>query len=112
MYVCENCGKGILRGNSVSHAKNRTKRIYLPSLHSVRALVDGRVSVIRVCTKCLRIVTKAPKRDLTKIVKKEAVKAEVKPVEVKEVTVEEKKEAGKKTIEETPKRRGRPKKTS
>lgn len=62
MYVCDNCGKGIMRGNAVSHAKNRSKRIFLPNLHTVKALVNGQPKIIRVCTKCLRKVIKAPKR--------------------------------------------------
>jgi len=84
MYVCDVCGKGVLRGNLVSHAKNRTKRIYMPNLHAVKTLINGNVESIRACTKCLRRVVKAPKRDLSKVIKKAAV-VEVKPVEVKEV---------------------------
>lgn len=83
MYVCDVCGKGVLRGNAVSHAKNRTKRIYMPNLHAVKTIINGNLANIRVCTKCLRRVEKAPKRDLSKVIKKAVV--EIKPVEVKEV---------------------------
>lgn len=69
MYVCDICNKGILRGNAVSHAKNRTKRIFLPNLHKVKVLINGQPKIVRVCTKCLRKVTKAPKRDLSKVTK-------------------------------------------
>jgi large subunit ribosomal protein L28 len=48
------CGKGPLVGNNVSHANNKTKTRSLPNLRSVRAVVDGSVSHIRVCTRCLK----------------------------------------------------------
>jgi large subunit ribosomal protein L28 len=51
---CEVCGKGILRGNRVSHAHNVSKRIWQPNLQRVRAIVDGRPQRIRVCTSCLK----------------------------------------------------------
>ena len=33
--VCELSGKKVLTGNNVSHAKNRTKRKFLPNLNNV-----------------------------------------------------------------------------
>ncbi|RMG90541.1 MAG: 50S ribosomal protein L28 [Zetaproteobacteria bacterium] len=51
---CEICGKGPMSGNNVSHAHNVTRRRFLPNLKQVRAIVDGRVSRIKVCTRCLR----------------------------------------------------------
>jgi large subunit ribosomal protein L28 len=58
---CDVCGKGTFSGNSVSHANNATKRKWNPNLQRVRALVDGRVKNIDVCTRCIRggKVTKA-----------------------------------------------------
>jgi large subunit ribosomal protein L28 len=58
---CDTCGKGPLVGNNVSHANNKTKTRSLPNLRSVRAVVDGTVQHIRVCTRCLKAgrVTKA-----------------------------------------------------
>jgi large subunit ribosomal protein L28 len=41
-------------GHHVSHAHNLTKRVWNPNLQRVRALVDGRVKNIDVCTRCLR----------------------------------------------------------
>jgi len=52
--VCAICGKGPMRGHNVSHANNRTKRVFNPNLQRVRALVDGQVKRIRVCAKCLK----------------------------------------------------------
>jgi large subunit ribosomal protein L28 len=41
-------------GQTVSHANNVSKRIFNPNLQRVRALVEGRVKNINVCTRCLR----------------------------------------------------------
>ena len=43
-----------MSGHAVSHAHNLTKRVWNPNLQRVRALVDGRVKNINVCTRCLR----------------------------------------------------------
>ena len=51
---CDVCGKGTMYGHSVSHANNLTNRIWNPNLQRVRALVDGRVKNLDVCTRCLR----------------------------------------------------------
>jgi large subunit ribosomal protein L28 len=51
---CELCGKGPLVGNNVSHANNKTKTRSLPNLRSVRAVVDGSVKHVRICTRCLK----------------------------------------------------------
>jgi len=61
---CEICGKGTVFGRNISHAHNVTSRTWEPNLQRVRALVDGAVRRIRVCTRCLRSgrVVKAPVR--------------------------------------------------
>ena len=58
---CEICGKGPVVGRQVSHAHNVSARRFEPNLQSVRAIIDGGVRRIRVCTRCLRSnkVTKA-----------------------------------------------------
>ncbi len=50
-----------MSGNQVSHAHNISKRRWNPNLQRVRAMVEGRVKMIDVCTRCLRSnkVTKA-----------------------------------------------------
>jgi large subunit ribosomal protein L28 len=60
--VCEICGKGPATGHRVSHAENKTKRRFLPNLQKVRAVVNGRVRRLTVCTRCIRsgAVVKAP----------------------------------------------------
>jgi len=52
--VCEICGKRPQVGNNVSHARNRTRRRWLPNLQKVRCVQNGQVKRIRVCTKCLK----------------------------------------------------------
>jgi large subunit ribosomal protein L28 len=52
--ICEVCGKGPQVGNNVSHANNKSKRRWLPNLRRVRAVQNGQVKYIQVCTRCLR----------------------------------------------------------
>ena len=56
--ICELTGKGRLTGNNVSHANNKTKRVYLPNLQNVTLLSDGleRSFKFRVSTHGLRSV--------------------------------------------------------
>lgn len=53
-FVCDVCGKRPQSGHNVSHANNKTKRVFNPNLQTVRALVEGTSKRIRVCTRCLR----------------------------------------------------------
>ena len=66
---CDNCGKGIMIGHNVSHAKNRTRRIFKPNLHTAKLKIGGMTKTYRLCTKCLRslkkglISVKSPKKE-------------------------------------------------
>ncbi len=51
---CDICGKGTVTGNKVSHAKNRTRRVWKPNLHEVRTMVGKTKTSLKVCTRCLR----------------------------------------------------------
>ncbi len=51
---CDICGKGIQFGNQISHAHNVSHRTWSPNLQRVRAIVDGKPTRLRVCTRCLR----------------------------------------------------------
>lgn len=51
---CEICGKKPMVGHNVSHAHNLTKRRFLPNLQKVRVRRNGRIEVIRICTRCLK----------------------------------------------------------
>ena len=56
---CEISGKGPMTGNNVSHAKNRTKRRFLPNLRTVRiTLEDGTKRKIKISAKALRTLKK------------------------------------------------------
>lgn len=70
---CDNCGKGIMYGNLVSHAKNRTKRTFKPNLHVKRVVVGGRALKAKLCTTCIKLFKKA------EITRKEAAIATVNP---------------------------------
>ena len=58
---CDICGKGPAFGRNVSHAHNVTSRRFEANIQRVRAVVNGGVKRIRVCTRCIRSnrVTKA-----------------------------------------------------
>ena len=52
--ACELCGKGVQRGNKVSHAHNVSRRVWNPNLQNVRANVRGRAVQMKICTRCLK----------------------------------------------------------
>ena len=52
--VCQVCGKGEVTGNNVSHSNLKTKRVWKPNIQRVKALVNGEVKKINICTRCLR----------------------------------------------------------
>ncbi len=51
---CAMCGKTPVVGRQHSHANNVSARRFEPNLQTVRALINGGVKRIRVCTRCLR----------------------------------------------------------
>lgn len=51
---CDICGKATVTGNKVSHAKNRTRRVWKPNLHKVRTMVGSTKTTVKICTRCLR----------------------------------------------------------
>lgn len=51
---CEICGKGPVVGRRVSHAHNVRPRRFEPNLQTVRAMVNGGVKRLKVCTRCIR----------------------------------------------------------
>ena len=56
--VCELSGKGPMSGNNVSHAKNRTRRRFLPNLNAVSLQSEtlGRTFKFRISAAALRTV--------------------------------------------------------
>jgi large subunit ribosomal protein L28 len=55
---CQLTGKGVLTGNNVSHANNKTRRRYLPNLQETSLLSDtlGTSVRLRLCTQALRTI--------------------------------------------------------
>ena len=58
--VCQVTGKRPVTGNNVSHAKNHTKRRFLPNLHTHRFWVESENTFVKlkVSTKGMRIIDK------------------------------------------------------
>ncbi len=52
--TCSVCGKGVAHGNLVSHSNIKTHRTWGANIQTVRAVVNGRVERVDVCTRCLR----------------------------------------------------------
>ncbi len=55
---CEILGKGVMSGNNVSHAVNRTRRRFLPNLQNTTLVSDvlGESVRLRVSTKAIRTI--------------------------------------------------------
>lgn len=55
---CEISGTGVMSGNNVSHANNRSRRRFLPNLQVVSLLSDvlGKVFKLRITAKTLRSI--------------------------------------------------------
>lgn len=58
--VCQVTGKKPVSGNNVSHANNRTRRRFLPNLHTHRFWLESenRWVKLRISTKGMRIIDK------------------------------------------------------
>lgn len=52
--ACSICGKGRRVGNNVSHANNKSKRVFQPNLQRVHVLINNSPKRMMVCTRCLR----------------------------------------------------------
>ncbi len=54
MAKCDICGKGVSFGIKLSHSHRRSNRTFKPNIKKVRAVVNGSVKRVNVCTRCLR----------------------------------------------------------
>ncbi len=59
-----NCGKGVQYGHNVSHAKNRTRKLFQPNLHVARVKIGSNMKKVRLCTKCLRMIKELMKQEV------------------------------------------------
>lgn len=55
---CDISGVGVMSGNNVSHANNKTRRRFLPNLQVVSLLSEklGRIFKLKICSKTLRSI--------------------------------------------------------
>ena len=55
---CEISGTGVMSGNNVSHANNRTRRRFLPNLQVVSLMSEtlNKIFRLKVCSKTLRSI--------------------------------------------------------
>ena len=54
MAKCDVCGKGVSFGIKVSHSHRRSNKMWKSNVRRIKAVVDGSVKHVNVCTKCLR----------------------------------------------------------
>lgn len=56
-HCCDVCEKGVQVGNKVSHAKNRSRKVWKPNLQPKRVWLEEADSYVRMrlCVKCLRM---------------------------------------------------------
>ena len=57
---CQITGKGVMTGNNVSHANNRTRRRFLPNLQqtTMQSEILGRTLSLRISTSAIRTIEK------------------------------------------------------
>ena len=52
--ACDICGKGPVFGHNVSHANNKTRKVWYPNVQKVKVIQNGTVRKTKVCTRCIR----------------------------------------------------------
>ncbi len=62
-HRCYVCDRGVAFGNNVSHANNRTRRVWKPNLQVARVVHEGKIVRVKVCTRCLNAgkIQRAPR---------------------------------------------------
>ncbi|MBT3205987.1 MAG: 50S ribosomal protein L28 [Gammaproteobacteria bacterium] len=75
--VCQVTGKKPVAGNNVSHANNRTRRRFLPNLHSHKFWVEAenRWVKLKVSAKGMRIIDKNGIESVLADMRKRGIKA-------------------------------------
>ncbi len=74
--VCQVTGKRPVSGNNVSHAHNKTRRRFLPNLHTHRFWVESenRFVKLRLTTKGMRLIDKKGIDEVLKDVRSRGIK--------------------------------------
>ncbi|MBI2061718.1 MAG: 50S ribosomal protein L28 [Nitrospirae bacterium] len=52
---CDFCGKKKIFGHNVSHANNKTHRVFMPNLRAVRIMKAGKSIKAKICMVCLKL---------------------------------------------------------
>ncbi len=63
--TCEVCGKRWLSGRNVSHSKRRTITHFETNVHRQTLFLQGQPVKVKICTRCLRSLHKAPRKAAT-----------------------------------------------
>jgi len=58
MAKCAHCNKIPVVGRKVSHAKNRTPRLFRPNLQKVSVMEGGKLTQKTLCAKCIKALGK------------------------------------------------------
>lgn len=64
-YVCDICGKKTVSGVTSAHHRGiagkrwkkraqETKRKFVPNLQAASVVIDGKLTKVKICTKCLK----------------------------------------------------------
>lgn len=59
MAKCDICGKTPQFGHNVSHSMRHTKRQFKVNVQKANIVEKGKVRKVRICTRCLRTLSKA-----------------------------------------------------
>ena len=57
--VCEVCGKGKMKGNTVSHSNRKANKHYDVNLQETTMEINGEMKKVKACTKCIKTSKKA-----------------------------------------------------
>jgi large subunit ribosomal protein L28 len=50
-----------MSGNNVSHSNRHTKTRFKANVHKQTLLIDGEVKKVKICSRCLRTMSKPPR---------------------------------------------------
>ena len=58
---CQICLKSGMSGNNVSHSNRHTKTRFMANVHKQTLVQDGNKIKVKICSRCLRSLSKSPK---------------------------------------------------
>ena len=57
--VCEVCGKGHMKGNTVCFSNKKSPKSYKANIQTATLTVDGKEKKVKACTQCIKTNKKA-----------------------------------------------------